>query len=119
MPISIPSHTHASDVWIQFLDIKVACNFREFAQQFILIVDACSQLPRSPNFGQIRNQPIYCLHKMKTVQTSVRQAYPARCVTHAKGAKKEAFLQVKKRKGLKKQKLKINLTASHKKNYYS
>ena len=52
---------------------------------------------------------------MKTVQTSVRQAYPARCVTHAKGAKKEAFLQVKKRKGLKKQKLKINLTASPKK----
>jgi len=106
MPISIPSHTHASVVWIQFLAIKVACNFREFAQQFILIVDACSQLPRSPNFGQIRNQPIYCLHKMKTVQTSVRQAYPARCVTHAKGAKKEAFLQVKKKEGIEKTKVK-------------
>jgi len=43
---------------------------------------------------------------MKTVQTSVRQAYPARCVTHAKGAKKEAFLQVKKKEGIEKTKVK-------------
>jgi hypothetical protein len=75
---------------------KVACNFREFVQLFVLIVEEgsfdCSQLPRSPNFVQIRNQPIYvCLRKMKNGQTSVRQACPAPWHTRKKELKKKRF----------------------------